>query len=230
MPTIGLSITTPAAVGDSTGGARPGCAAIGAADGAGTEAGAVAGVASWGPATAEADLGLALDQVDRRQVVPLHQPDELADRPDVERLGGLGPTLRHAYTPPEPVAIRFASGNPDRSGEEGRIRATGRAGRGPRSRPASPAHRPRSGRRPSRAGRCPARRDDHAGPEHDSDSLRSRGASWMSMPIPWPRPWLKKRPKPASSMTERASASTSRAFTPGRIAAIPRSCAARTVR
>ena len=32
-----------------------------------------------GPAAAQADLGRTFDEVDRRQVVPLHQPDEVMD-------------------------------------------------------------------------------------------------------------------------------------------------------
>ncbi len=52
-----------------------------------------------GAAAAEADLGRPLDEVDRRQVVPLHHPHELADGADVVGLGRVRRVLRHSCTP-----------------------------------------------------------------------------------------------------------------------------------
>ena len=64
---------------------------------------------------------------------------------------------------------------------------------------------------------------DHvAGGERSSrTSGATRGASWMSRPTPWPVPWVKASPQPASSMTSRQAASTSLAATPARTAATP---------
>ena len=52
-----------------------------------------------GPAASEADLGRPVDEVDRRQVVPLHQADEVMDPLDVEWVGRPRGVLRHSFTP-----------------------------------------------------------------------------------------------------------------------------------
>jgi hypothetical protein len=68
----------------------------------------------------------------------------------------------------------------------------------------------------------PARSGSPSGAVRDS-----RGASWISIPTPWPRPWPKCSPWPAASITSRASASTSRPLGPARTASRPR-CWARS--
>ena len=80
------------------------------------------------------------------------------------------------------------------------------------------------------AGRRPARRSRRCPPPaRRSPSVRdSRGASWMSMPTPCPRPWPKCSPCPAASMTSRATASTSRPVGPAWTAARPANWASST--
>ena len=183
-------------------------------------------------AAAEPDLRRPLDQVDGRQVVLLHHPDEMMDPADVVRRRR-APGARSAIRPFLRSAPLARSGSASRrSGRSAPARLR------PGSSQAGP-HRvevARQGRedfgavgghqdvvldpdaapvgqvdaRLDRSGPCPAS-------ARSSAPVRSRGASWTSRPMPWPSPWSKKRPKPASSITERAAASTSPALAPGRI-------------
>src|SRR5918994_1810134 len=61
-----------------------------------------------------------------------------------------------------------------------------------------------------------------------SASHRRRGSSWISRPTPWPRPWGKLSPKPASSIAPRAARSTTASLAPARTVSIARRCAIAT--
>ena len=52
--------------------------------------------------------------------------------------------------------------------------------------------------------------------------------SWSSIPMKWPRRWVKYAPYPAAAIESRAAASISRRSTPGRTRARARSLASRT--
>ena len=47
----------------------------------------------------QADLDRAVGDVERGQVVALHQTNEVVDPLDIERLGRTGGVLRHSFTP-----------------------------------------------------------------------------------------------------------------------------------
>src|SRR3954466_14421739 len=108
---MGLSITTPVGVAAgggvsllgaeaAAGGAGPPNGRRGGGGGGGAGGGREGRGGRLGPAPTEPDLGFPLDEIDRRQVVPLHQPDEVSDRADVEGLVGPRRVLRHtSYTP-----------------------------------------------------------------------------------------------------------------------------------
>src|SRR5438445_12908907 len=61
------------------------------------------------PAPLEADLNLAVADVEVGQIVPLHQADELVDFVDVERLVGFRRLLRHTMTPLRGDRVLFVS-------------------------------------------------------------------------------------------------------------------------
>ena len=180
-----------------------------------------------GPSAAEPDLGRALDEVDRRQVVPLHQADEVADRPDVEGLGRFRRVLRHACTPRSTVvgaarpvgrraAVRGARRRRSGQRDPDRVERLGDVGQdlaavgGHEHVVLDPDAAP--------VGQVDPRldRDDHARPGAWPSVVRRKQRGLVDLQAePVAQAVVKKRPKPASSITERASASTSRAVTPG---------------
>ena len=108
---MGLSITTPVA-------AATGCGAGSVRGAAGVRGGRRGrggrhqrgGRRRFGSPPPEPDLGLALDEINRRQVVPLHQPDEMSDRAYVEGLVGFLRVIRHTCKTPDDAERRSGRG------------------------------------------------------------------------------------------------------------------------